>query len=58
MKESHVREVAVIGVGMNRFGKYPEKGIKKLVEESVTKTLEDAGVEKNQIEAAFVGNAA
>jgi len=53
-----VREVAVIGVGMNRFGKYPEKGIKKLVEESVTKTLEDAGAEKNQIEAAFVGNAA
>ena len=53
-----MREVAVIGVGMNRFGKYPEKGIKKLVEESVTKTLEDAGAEKNQIEAAFVGNAA
>jgi acetyl-CoA acetyltransferase len=43
---------------MNRFGKYPEKGIKQLVEESVTKTLEDAGVKKSQIEAAFVGNAA
>ena len=53
-----MREVAVIGVGMNRFGKYPEKGIKQLVEESVTKTLEDAGVKKSQIEAAFVGNAA
>jgi acetyl-CoA acetyltransferase len=53
-----MREVAVIGVGMNRFGKYPEKGIKQLVEESVTKTLEDAGVKKGQIEAAFVGNAA
>lgn len=53
-----MREVAVIGVGMNRFGKYPEKGLKQLVEESVTKTLEDAGVKKSQIEAAFVGNAA
>lgn len=53
-----MREVAVIGVGMNRFGKYMDKGIKKLAEESVTKALDDSGVSKGQIEAAFVGNAA
>ncbi len=53
-KENTMRDVAVIGVGMNRFGKYPEKGIKKLVEESVTVTLHDAGVSKDKIEAAFV----
>ena len=53
-----MRDVAVIGVGMNRFGKYMDKGIKELAAESVTKALDDAGVSKNQIEAAFVGNAA
>jgi len=53
-----MRDVAVIGVGMNRFGKYMDKGIKELAAESVTIALEDSGVSKNQIEAAFVGNAA
>jgi len=53
-----MRDVAVIGVGMNRFGKYMDKGIKELAAESVTIALKDSGVSKNQIEAAFVGNAA
>lgn len=52
-----MRDVAVVGVGMNRFGKYPEKGIKQLVEESVSSAITDAGLTKNRIEAAFVGNA-
>lgn len=52
-----MREVAVIGVGMTRFGKYLEKGIKDLVRESVTEALKDGSVEKSRIDAAYVGNA-
>ena len=50
-------EVAVTGVGMTRFGKFLEKGIKELVREAVEEALEDAGLEKKDIQAAYVGNA-
>ncbi len=53
-----MRDVAIVGAGMIKFGKYPEKGIKDLVRESVTETLKDAGIDKAMLEAAYVGSAA
>ena len=53
-----MREVAIIGTGMTRFGKFPDKGIKDLVSESVREAMNDAGIEKSDIEAAYVGSAA
>jgi len=53
-----MREVAVVGVGMTRFGKYPDKGIKDLVREAAMHAFEDADIPKNMIDAAYVGNAA
>ncbi len=53
-----MRDVAVIGVGMTRFGKYLDKGIKDLVRESAEKAIADAGITKKTIDAAYVGNAA
>jgi len=53
-----VREVAVVGIGSTRFGEFPKKGIKDLVREAVQGALDDAGMKKEQIEAAYVGNAA
>ncbi len=50
-------DVAVIGVGMTRFGKFLDKSIKDLVKEAVEEALGDAGVRKEEIEAAYVGNA-
>jgi acetyl-CoA acetyltransferase len=52
-----MREVAVIGAGMTRFGKFLDKSIKDLVREAVEKAVEDAGIEKKMIEAAYAGNA-
>ena len=50
---------AVIGgVGMTRFGKHLETGLKALGAEAVQAALSDAGLEANALEAAFVGNAA
>lgn len=53
-----MREVAVLGVGMTRFGKFLDKGIKDLVREAVEDAIRDAGIQKDIIEAAYVGNAA
>ena len=50
-------DVAVVGVGMTRFGKFLDKGIKDLVREAVLDAMDDAGVQKRDIEAAYVGNA-
>jgi acetyl-CoA acetyltransferase len=52
-----MREVAIVGVGMIRFGRHPDKGIKDLVREAVEKALKDAGAGPGEMEAAYVGSA-
>lgn len=53
-----MRDVAIVGAGMIRFGKHPEKGIKQLVKEAVDAAVKDAGIDTKEIEAAYVGSAA
>ena len=53
-----MRDVYVVGAGMTRFGKYLDRNMKSLAEEAVTNALEHAGVEKEHLQAAWVGNAA
>ncbi len=48
----------IAGVGMTRFGKHMETGLKALGAEAVTASIVDAGIQAKDIEAAFVGNAA
>ncbi|MBE0610136.1 MAG: thiolase family protein [Dehalococcoidia bacterium] len=48
----------VAGVGMTRFGKMLDRGLKSIGAEAVEAAIKDAGIEKSEIEAAFVGNAA
>ncbi len=51
------RRVYVLGVGMTRFGKHVDRTMKSLAGEAVTGALEDAGVARDGVQAAFVGNA-
>lgn len=54
-----MRFTAVIaGVGMTRFGKHLDEGLKAIGGEAVRAALADAGLEAGDLEAAFVGNAA
>ncbi len=53
-----MRDVAVIGVGMTHFGKFLEKTNKDLVREAVNEATADARIDKKDIEAAYMGNAA
>lgn len=52
-----MREVYVIGVGHTAFGKFLERSVKSLAGEAITAALKDAQIEKNQLQAAFFGNA-
>jgi len=51
-------DAVVAGVGMTRFDRHPDTGLKALGGEAVTAALSDAGVGISDIEAAWVGNAA
>jgi acetyl-CoA acetyltransferase len=51
------RNVSVVGVGMTRFGKHLDRTMKSLAAEAVAGALEDAGVGREVVQAAFVGNA-
>jgi acetyl-CoA acyltransferase len=51
-------KVVVAGVGMTRFGKYSDRGMRSLAEEAVADALRDAGVAAGDVEAVFFSNAA
>jgi acetyl-CoA acetyltransferase len=52
-----MRDVAIVGAGMTRFGKYLERSLKDLGREAIEGALQAAGMEARAIEAAVVGNA-
>ena len=48
-----MRDVAVIGVGMNKWGELWEVALRDLLAESVLKALDDAGIDS--VEAMYIG---
>ena len=52
-----MREVAVIGAGMVKFGKYLGTSMKVIARDAVNAALSSAGMDQNKIQAAVVGNA-
>ncbi len=51
-----MRDVAVVGVNMLKFGRYPEKDVVQLAAESSINALKDAGCSINDIEIVVSGN--
>jgi acetyl-CoA acyltransferase len=51
-----MRDVFIIGVGMTRFGKFMETGMKQLAAEAVNAAFEDSGLGTGDIQFAAVGN--
>ncbi len=52
-----MREVVVLGVGMTRFGKFPDQTLKTLGRDAVEAALSDAGIPPARVGAAYVSNA-
>jgi acetyl-CoA acetyltransferase len=48
--------VYILGVGMTKFGKYLEKGIKTLTGEALELVLSDSGLGRDDVEAAWFSN--
>lgn len=48
--------VYIIGLGMIRFQKYPDRGVRDMAHEATHLALQDAGLEKEDIQAAFFSN--
>lgn len=48
--------VAIAGVGMHPFGRFPKASLKDLAREAVIRALSDAGVGVKEIEAAYSAN--
>ncbi len=53
-----MRDVAIVGVGMTKFGEHWNKGFRELVVEAGIKALEDSNVQGDKIDAGFVGTMA
>jgi benzoylsuccinyl-CoA thiolase BbsB subunit len=52
-----MRDVAIIGAGLVPFGKYPEKTLADIAWPAVKQAIEDSGLNKSEIEAAYCGTA-
>jgi acetyl-CoA acetyltransferase len=54
-----MKQTAIVaGVGMTHFGKHLETGLKAIGAEAVQLAIKDAGIALDDIQAAYVGNAA
>lgn len=51
-------DAVIAGVGMTRFAKHHDRGLKDLGAEAVGAAMADAGLDLAQLEAAYVGNCA
>ncbi len=51
-----MRDVAVIGVGMTKFGELWDVSFRQMMAEAGARAIEDAGVDGKQIGAMYVGN--
>ncbi|MBA2450020.1 MAG: thiolase family protein [Chloroflexi bacterium] len=47
----------ILGVGMTRFGRHPDRSLKDLAREAVALSLSDAGLGPEAVQMALVGNA-
>jgi len=52
-----MNQVKIIGGAITKFGRHLDRNLKSLVAEAVNGALEDAGVTKEQLQGAWVGNA-
>ena len=50
-----MREVAIVGTGMTKFGKFPERTAKEMSMEATLEALEDGGAKPRDIEIAYCG---
>src|SRR3990172_5229769 len=48
-------QVVVLGVGLHRFGRLPDKTLEDLGREAAVAALQDAGIDFKEVQAGFLG---
>ena len=56
MRTMNHREVAVLGVGLHPFGRFPEKDLPQLAREAAAAALKDAGIGWQAVQIAYFGH--
>ena len=51
-----MRDVAVIGIGLTKFGELWDKSFRQLIAEAGSKAIIDSGIEGKDIDAMYVGS--
>ena len=51
-----MNNVYIIGLGMIRFGKYPDRGVRDMAHEAIRRALEDAALDRKDLQAAYFAN--
>ncbi len=51
-----MRKVSIVGAGMIRFGKFPDRSVEEMGAKASLNALRHAGMKHKEIEAAFAGN--
>ncbi len=51
-----MREVAIVGVSMIKFGRYPDRDVAQLAAQAGLEALKDGGVQMKEVEALYSGN--
>lgn len=51
-----MRSVSVIGIGETKIGKHTDKTLRDLISEAGEKAISDAKIDRNQIDALYMGN--
>jgi acetyl-CoA C-acetyltransferase len=51
-----MRDVAIIGVGLTKFGELWDKSFRQLTKEAGSKAIFDAGIEGKEIDAMYIGS--
>ncbi|MDR1241234.1 MAG: thiolase domain-containing protein [Deltaproteobacteria bacterium] len=51
-----MKKISIVGIGETVMGRHPERSLHDLVREAGNKAIEDAGIDKKQIDALFIGN--
>ncbi|MFH1125597.1 MAG: thiolase domain-containing protein [Candidatus Altiarchaeota archaeon] len=51
-----VKDIAIIGVGMTKFGEFWDKGYRNLITEAGSKAIIDAKIDGKDIDAVYVGS--
>ena len=53
--DKKMRDVAVIGIGLTKFGELWDKSFRQLITEAGSKAILDSGIEGKNIDAMYIG---